>query len=458
MKKNLFLLYCFIMVTSLSSCLNSNSNITSHSKKSIEDDFIPYASDKELDYLMENGFVNYKISRYFANIAMRDFSQSNGWEDSVLSDYPIIIYSQETGKPRYYEFRVLKDNNQIGAISCAANQDEGDAVQFILPYVLEIEDQNVTRAIISGDWKIIDLNYPSSLYLKSTNTNRMINNNGNIVEGELCTDLTIQDFLNNSSILDELGIDESQVSTLVDLKESFEEENKEYWNFIKENEEIILATTDEEIQSIYDRIYGDSSSRGIKTTTTKSENLLYDWSEKVTWYNPGGWCGPSCISFITLGLGEKSGYNDVPLFNDAKKIKKMYEDFEDEIGTGPKVFSHLNKGLSALTDYKLVNDFGHLYSTISSNVSKYQLPCISLRGSKGLSSDTIQWHYRTIIGTKTVTKKTKITAFNKTLLTFKDVDNYYAIHDNGTDGDPNKYFFESSFKLYHLWSAHVEEK
>ncbi len=43
-----------------------------------------------------------------------------------------------------------------------------------------------------------------------------------------------------------------------------------------------------------------------------------------------------------------------------------------------------------------------------------------------------------------------------TLLTFNTCDNFYAIHDNGTDG--KGLFYEKSNQIYQLWSAHVEKK
>ena len=61
----------------------------------------------------------YKISRYFANIAMKEFSETNGWKSAILSEYPIIIYSTHSdNQPRYYEFRVLVDNTEVGAVTC----------------------------------------------------------------------------------------------------------------------------------------------------------------------------------------------------------------------------------------------------------------------------------------------------------------------------------------------------
>lgn len=202
-----------------------------------------YSSEEELSALKDAGYVNYRVSRYFANLAMNDFANENDWQNARVSDYSVIIYSAVDDTPRYYEFRVIKDGKEVGAVSCTAKEKEGSA------------------------------------------------------------------------------------------------------------------------------------------------------------------------------------------------------------------------GLSKYTDYKIVKDFGHLYSTISNNIRTTKLPSISLRSSKGLSEQDIQWHYRTVIGVKDATKTTIVTAFGKELFRYsKKTDKYYVMHDNGLDGNSRDVFYESSFKLYHFWSAHVEEK
>lgn len=454
-KKKRFLLYLLVTATILS-CKNQISVGKTVEKKSST----PYATEVELINLKNEGFINYKVSRYFANIAMNEFAETNNWNNVVLSEYPIVIYNNLTDEPRYYEFRVIADDMEIGAISCAAKETEGDAVQFVLPYTLSINDKKTARAVQAGNYKLTDARYPLSFVIKNTDTARMSDSNGREIEDDILVDMTIKEFLSQSDelMLEDLGIDKTTADQLIYEQNKLEAEISEYWNAIKENESIIISTTDEEILQAYNNLYGNDSSRKITTSTSESIKLLTSWENKSKWSNPGGWCGPSCMSFITLGLGADSGYDNVPLRNSSYAINQMYKDFEDKIGTGPKVFSQLSAGLSSLTDYKLVTDFGHFYSEISKNINNKNLPVVSLRGSKGLTADTIQWHYRTIIGTKTVTRTTKVTAFGKTLLSFKDVDNYYAIHDNGVDGPSEGYFFESSFKLYHLWSAHVEKK
>ena len=157
-------------------------------------------------------------------------------------------------------------------------------------------------------------------------------------------------------------------------------------------------------------------------------------------------------------MGKDTGYLDVPLSNDNYKIFSLYNKYEKIIGTGPKLISQLSSGLSSLTNYKLKNDNGHMFDVINSNIKTTKLPSLSLRSSKNLTADGIEWHYRTIIGTKTIATNTKVTLGKLTLLNFTNHDNYYVMHDNGTDGNPYDYFFEKATKIYQFWSAHVEKK
>ncbi len=421
---------------------------------------IPYSNEEELSALKDVGYVNYKVSRYFANLAMNDFANENGWQNARLSDYPVIIYSAVDDTPRYYEFRVIKDGKEVGAVSCTAKEKEGSAVQYVLPYTLEIQNASIVRQVAKDKSHLVDTNYPSKITVKDFALSRSVDSEGNEVSDEY-QDVSVIEILDTLSEeeLEELGINEQSRAKLLEEQESLEKEIADYWDFIKKNESIILATSDEEIAKAYEEIYATENARSVTSTKVYSDCILPEWEEKVYWHNPKGWCGPNCVTFIALGLGTDSGCEDVPLCNNASQIKNLYEKFLEEIGEGARLFGKLSDGLSKYTDYKIVTDFGHLYSTISNNVRTTGLPSISLRSSKGLSAQDIQWHYRTVVGVKDVLKTTIVTAFGKEFFRYsKKIDKYYVMHDNGVDGNSKDIFYESSFKLYHFWSAHVEEK
>ncbi len=130
----------------------------------------------------------------------------------------------------------------------------------------------------------------------------------------------------------------------------------------------------------------------------------------------------------------------------------FYKKFADEIGDGPKVFSQLSDGLSKLTNYKLSTDAFHIWSTISSNMRDTGYPSVSLRSSKSLFD--LAWHYRVIIGLKSEEYEKNNRFLFWSWTTYYN-DNYYYMHDNGSDGNN---FWENSGKLYQFWSAHVVSK
>lgn len=431
---------------------------TSAGPENVSSSTTPYASESELTELSENGFVNYKIARYYANIAMQQFSETNEWENAKVSDYPLVIYDSNAENPKFYEFRIIKDNEEVGAISCVANSSDGEAVQYVMPFATEISQDNA-RSVASSEGKLVAINYPSNIGVKTKNSARVINSTSDdLLSTENGEEVSVLDFIENADAetLEALEItDEAKVTLIKEIEE--EQENlKEYWDFIAENESIILATTDEEIQVAYEELYGENNRAVIHSQSTDYYSLS-EYVEKSTWTNPGGWCGPYAMGFVTLGLGKKSGYTNIPTTNDTMAIYSMYQKFEDTIGTGPKTFSQLSKGLQSLTNYKLCTyPLGDDYTVKKNYIKNKGLPCISLRTSA--IGKSWAWHYRVIIGTKTVTNNTKVTAFGKTLLNFNTYDNYYRMHDNSADGPCYGAFYEKANRIYQIRSAYVTEK
>ncbi len=101
----------------------------------------PYAGEQALTAISSaEGFVNWKLARFFAVVELTEFRETNSWDGAVLSDYPLVIYNAQTGLPRYYEFRVIRGNTEIGAIACAAEKNEGEPVQYVMPFCKENND------------------------------------------------------------------------------------------------------------------------------------------------------------------------------------------------------------------------------------------------------------------------------------------------------------------------------
>ena len=69
--------------------------------------------------------VNWKVARFFALIEKIDFESVYPWHGAKVSEYPVVIYYADSNKPRYYEFRVIKNDVGIGSITCNASKSEG---------------------------------------------------------------------------------------------------------------------------------------------------------------------------------------------------------------------------------------------------------------------------------------------------------------------------------------------
>lgn len=190
-----------------------------------EDTFIsttPYANEFELDALRNSGFVDYKIARFFALSEMAAFTEINSWQNSTLSDLPIIIYNSETDEPRYYEFRVIRNNTEIGAIACVAQKSEGEPVQYVMPYATEVSPI-ISRSVINTSSKFIDIGYPSKLVSKNLITNR--SENATTEELEIYeVDIKVKDLLETATpeLLNDLGITSDEI-----YNQYIEEQKKE---------------------------------------------------------------------------------------------------------------------------------------------------------------------------------------------------------------------------------------
>ena len=411
----------------------------------------PYESDNMLESLSSQGFVNYKVSRFFALEAMNNFSSYYSWEDAKLSDKPIVIYNSLTEEPRFYEFRVIKDGNEVGAISCVANKKEGEPVRYILPYATQVQE-TVSRGLLNQDNKLIDAGYPSKIISKNLRTSRAID----VLSGEdysapLETEVSAKEIIMNADeeLLKQLGLDDKEkYEEAIRYYEEEETKLSEYWAFIDSVEENIINVSDEEL------LENSSITRNWKED---DKVVLGKWYNIRYWPNYfGEYCGPNCMAFITLGFGSESGFEDCPTRYDYEKIKNVYDKFSEEIGTGPKVYSQLSAGLSKLTNFKLETDFLHFFDTVKNNIDNTGYPSVSLRSSKLFQDwEDLAWHYRVIMGYKYV-YPTIYHQFLWWTWTTNETKRYYIMHDNGSDGGSE--FTEIENTYYLLWSAHVVKK
>jgi hypothetical protein len=116
--------------------------------------FAPYASADELDAVTNIGpdYLYYKILRNCAVVDMQGFIQTYHWQNAVVSDKPIVIYNTEKN-PKYYEFRVVRDGQQIGIIATIVNKKDGSPIAYVVNNVLDYSR-------ITGNEALVADNYP----------------------------------------------------------------------------------------------------------------------------------------------------------------------------------------------------------------------------------------------------------------------------------------------------------
>jgi hypothetical protein len=434
----------------------------------------PYADEETLSAISARaGFVNWKVARFFALNELDDSRDALSWHGTQLSDYPMVIYNAQTGEPRYYEFRVIADGSEVGAITCAAEKSEGIPVQFVLPFAKQVSEQNM-RAVSAQSGKVIDSGYPGRLLIRQTGTQRSVDAvTGAEDSGEYPVDVNVSDFLLNadSATLEAMGITGAEIYEQY-LAQEFEKEAQvgAFWEEVDALTEKIVSMTEEELKQAFGEDAG--AARSIISTST-SQYILQDWYNKRDWHNPRGYCGPNVISFIMLGLGTKSGYSGIPTANNPNQLDAFYQAVQNKIGAGATYYLFplatklsLCDGLKTLTNdrYRLdpytakilwytVAD--HSWARIDSSIRNNNLPVVSLRTftyAKVRDEDDWQFHYRAIIGTKSTITSLTIKIFWWTVTSrLLECEKQYLMHDNTTDGGN----WWEGWKLYQFQAAGV---
>jgi hypothetical protein len=419
----------------------------------------PYAEISQLTQLAEvEGNVNWKIARFFALESLENFREANKWSGAVLSERPLIIYRASTEVPRYYEFRVIRGGEEIGAIACVVEKTEGDAVQYVLPFATEISTENA-RSINANQGKLIDAGYPNTVRVRTSSNGRSVDPGTGIeVQDDYFTDINVQEFLEqlNTEELEALGITTQELyDRYIALAQAEKERVQTFWEKVYEVKDNILNLSEEEILEAF-----SADARSARATLV-SENqwILSSWLNKVSWTQPEGkkWCGPVAMYFVTLGLGQNSGYAGFPSSStDTTKINSMYKAFENKIGTGARTFADMDNALRSLTNYGLHSPWLpslHLWSYIHSSITA-GLPTISLRSGKTLFGE---WHYRTVIGTCRQEYKQGYKFLWWSWYDYYNTD-WYMMWDVGVDGSGGNTFWEKDGQAYQLQTCRVLRK
>ena len=75
-------------------------------------------------------YVYWRVARTFAMIELESFRQANDWYNAKLSERPVLVYDGKS-RPKYYEFRVIRDGKEIGAITAVAQKVGGKPVHSL---------------------------------------------------------------------------------------------------------------------------------------------------------------------------------------------------------------------------------------------------------------------------------------------------------------------------------------
>ena len=388
----------------------------------------PFASRATLQEVMQlSGIVDWRIARYFALQTLEGFRQVQEWEGAVLSEYPLGIHCTFTGQPRYYEFRVIRGNTEIGAIVCAAKEIEGSAVLYVLPFATPI-DAGIARSIAQNQAILIDSGYPGTLLVRQSGSRLpLYAATGEMTAREYSARLrTIEVLLSlQPEEFEFLGISsQAELDAAIAHQRTVEAQSRNFWQQINESKDEILNLSEEEILKSY-----RGTENSANSSTIISETVLWAWHQRVNWLRPDmrtkkniGNCGVYVVYFITLGFGQNSGFpGGVPLHPNINWQQNIFNRFLASIGDGARTFTDMNnRGFMRYTNFRMVyNTLTHNFATIDNHIRQIGFPAISR--IRGRTSTFAPWHYRAVIGTLS-----RRYANN-------NVSNWYLIHENGAE-------------------------
>jgi hypothetical protein len=427
-------------------------------------DLSPYADRETLERIAsDRGYVHWKVARFFALHELDNCRADNRWEHTWLSVYPLVIYHADTGLPRYYEFRVIRDGTEIGAITGVAEKAEGIPIQFVLPFAPNIAGENA-RAVSAGSKKLLDTAYPGRMLMEGARAGRSVDAATGAEDTRVYpASMKGADFLAAASPaqLEALGIStEALRHRYCSAAQEKMRELAVFWEAVDALTGHILSMSEEELRTTF----GDESPQGRGISPSYSDiYLLYDWYCKETWADYPVYCGPNVIAFTMLGLGTTSGYPGIPTAPNTSQLQAYYRAVELRMGKGPKLYywfagDSLNGWLRTLTGdrYSLGAHGGfpmvvdHRWGGINRAIRDHNLPVISLRWPK-IESFAGGFHYRTVIGTRKPNTSLSLKVLWWTVTAPLWAEGQYRMHDNGAD---HRNWWESP-SLYHFQAARV---
>ena len=425
MKKVLFL--PVLLLAALSGCKDSKSNdnllllkqeLVSNAMKK---EFDLLCSESELNILSSRsietteGIVDWTLAKEFAELTLQSFIQDGEFsENAYLWKYPLCIYSED-GSIRYYEFRVLENEQIVAAIACNAQEKYGPPVDKIFKtdgYLSELEKLFDKEVLSENDLpRIVDNVYPSHVISISEQTRsgeilteKLINPESGTEVEEVDKLLTVEETF---EIYPDLYTDEQKQLALVEIG-NYKGELENLWECAKERKgEIIKDDTRGNLGYKY-RVLPD-----LLLLNTYAYHLN-NMGEACTAVGYGA-CGASAVGFIldyldanNLGVATNWQIIDNPYKKEEEPEKYYYFYKQARINWLNRLLSvnsigitwpeNLGNPLNLLTIYKLNYNLGFWpKESIDRN-----LPGISLRTLNLSNWSSLQggFHYRNVIGYK----------------------------------------------------------
>jgi len=241
--------------------------------------------------------VEWKVARFFAVVEKVSFEKHYpSWKGAKVSKKPIVIYDPENNTPMYYEFRVVKDDKELGAITCNATKESGNPVAYVSEMANKVAAK-VARELKNENLKLVAVNYPGKFVVgQNSIATRSVGSVGDVEFKDAITaerldinnvfiPIRTKDVLENldGAIMKELNISEvDKAEMLAKIKEE-DDEAKEFWQAI--DVEKILSTTDEEIESSLHYCEHDMHTKHVYATEKlwEDEKILSDWADKAKW-------------------------------------------------------------------------------------------------------------------------------------------------------------------------------
>lgn len=381
--------------------------------------------------------INYKVARKFAKIDYVLLQKKNQWTDSILSDLPIVIFNHHKF-PMYYEFRIYKNDEVIGAITTNIQKNRGFPIAFEInhPQFLNDIDEKYPN------FALVDCGYPTIGYCENSLSDTWIiryfdNSSTDIQVPD--KDFNINKELND--VYDSSHIENYKQEILMHLNYDHHD-FKSFWNYVDINIDRILNTNIILKQNI--------STEKVSANLDPTWNWFVDYADSIY-----GWCGPSLMTFFLSVAGNWE--NKSP-----EGIRELYETVEKIIGTGPvivpglnKVFTKKNSPFSSLP-YKISSLPLLSFQTerIMNNMRINKMPIASLINYLTIGKGWGSWHWRAILEIEKISYFDKFKTFfswwNWHPVNEKNKFEYiYTIFDNGyTLSENPKYVKKYDIKAY----------